>query len=381
MGGWSGLFLPLVASAAAIGSLAVAAERTEIETADGRRLTGTVVREAQDGSLLLEHGFGRYELLAPDAIRCRTAVADGPPPPTAAEQGRLLLAELPVGFRFLTTKHYIVCFDTSRDYARWCAAIFERLHDAFGNYWRRAGLDLTDPEQPLVVVIYADKRAYEADAAGDLGGAAGRVAGYYNLLSNRVTTFDLTGSDLLAADRGRPSGRVGLEILSSPAATGLIATLVHEATHQLAFNSGMHRRLAPVPLWVSEGIAMYFETPDLKNDRGWTAVGAVNRPRLDHFLKSYRPGCVAAIVGDDAAFRSPDQALDCYATAWAVCHHLLQTRKSEFVDYLRDLGTGQPLDEDTPAERLEAFRAAFGDPAAVEQAVVRSMARLAARPR
>lgn len=370
----------LLAAAALAGGLATAADQTVIETADGRRLAGRVVREAQDGSLLLEHDQGRYELLAPGEIRARTTDAEPQTPPKPAELGRLLVADLPAGFEVLTTKHYVICFATSREYAKWCAAIFERLHDAFGNYWRRAGLEVTDPERPLVVVIYADKRSYEAGAAGDLGGAAGRVAGYYNLLSNRITTYDLTGSDLLASERGRQPGQVGLEILTSPAAAGLVATLVHEATHQLAYTSGMHQRLAPVPLWVSEGIATYFETPDLTNARGWRAVGVVNRPRLDHFLKTYHPGCIEAVVRDDEAFRSPDQAGDSYATAWALCHHLLQTRKPQFVDYLRGLAVKLPLDEDTPEQRLEAFRAAFGEPADVEQAVVRSMARLASRP-
>ncbi len=368
------------AGAATLGGLAVSAEWVEVLTHDGKSRLGTIVREAQDGSLLLEDDSGRYELLGPQQIRSRIEAASLPQPLGPTELERRLLAELPAGFRALTTKHYVVCFDTSRDYAKWCAAIFERLHDAFGMYWTRAGLEIQEPDRPLVVVIYADKRAYEADAAGDLGPAASQVAGYYNLLRNRIVTYDLTGSDLLAAARGRRPGLVGLEIVSSPAAVGLVSTLVHEATHQLAFNSGMHRRLAPIPLWVSEGIATYFETPDLKNVRGWRGVGTVNRPRLDHFLRHYQPGCVATMIRDDEAFRDPDRAVDCYATAWAVCHHLLTLRKPEFVDYLRGLADKQPLDEDSADQRLAAFEAAFGDPAAVEQAVVATMARLAARP-
>jgi len=368
-----------VAAAATLVGRGASAEWAEVRTQDGRDRLGIVVRDAQDGSLLLEHESGRYELLGPKEILVRTEAAAPDQLLSPPELGKRLLAELPAGFQILTTKHYVVCFDTSRDYAKWCAAIFERLHDAFGIYWNRAGLEVQEPDRPLVVVIHADKRAYEAHAAGDLGVAASRVVGYYNLLSNRIVTYDLTGSDLLAAARGRRPGLVGLEIMSSPAAVGLVSTLVHEATHQLAFNSGMHRRLAPIPLWVSEGIATYFETPDLKNVRGWRGVGAVNRPRLDHFLRSYQPGCVAAMIRDDEAFRDPDRAVDCYATAWAVCHHLLQVHKPEFVAYLRGLAEKQPLDDDSADQRLAAFEAAFGDPAVVEQAVVAAMARLAAR--
>ena len=45
--------------------------RVDIQTRDGRGITGTIVREAQDGSLLLEHDDGRYELLAPATIASR----------------------------------------------------------------------------------------------------------------------------------------------------------------------------------------------------------------------------------------------------------------------------------------------------------------------
>jgi hypothetical protein len=87
------------------------------------------------------------------------------------------------------------------------------------------------------------------------------------------------------------------------------------------------------------------------------------------------------VVRGDDAFRDPDRAVDAYATAWAVCHHLLKVRKSAFVNYLRELAVKQPLDEDSPETRLDEFRAAFGDPAAVEEAVMKAMARLASGPR
>lgn len=344
-----------------------------------RRLDGRIVIEAADGGLLLELPDQRYEVLQPDAIIERGPLPGGQPDEQPRDLGRRVLADLPPGFDLHVSRHYVICFNTSREYAKWVAAVFERLHEAFTNTWKNAGLEVASPRHPLIVVIFADRSDYEAFATRDVGPAADRVIGYYNLASNRVTTFDLTGSDALRTP-DRPSGRAGLDILASPAAAGLVSTLVHEATHQMAFNTGMHRRLAPVPLWVSEGIATYFETPDLNNVRGWRGVGAVNRPRLDHFLRSYQPGCVAAMIRDDEAFRDPDRAVDCYATAWAVCHHLLQVHKPEFVAYLRGLAEKQPLDDDSADQRLAAFEAAFGDPAAVERGVVAAMARLASRP-
>jgi len=374
--GW--LMALVIVATPAHGEPPPGAERVELQLTDGLVVRGEVVVEAADGGVLVEHDDGRWQLVQPDDV-ARRSTAAARIAETPQQLGRRIVAELPPGFDLLVTKHYVICFDTSRDYAKWCAAVFERLYDAFGTYWERAGLDVPGPAGPLVVVIFADRHTYQAHSAATLGGASGQVAGYYDMLSNRVTTFDLTGSDALAA--GRRPGDAGLAILSSPEAAGLVATLVHEATHQLAFNGGLHRRLAPVPLWVSEGIATYFETPDLRNERGWKAVGAVNPPRLERFLQAHRPGTLAELVRDDEPLRRPETAVDAYATAWAVTHHLLQTRKADFVGYLRVLATKQPLAEDSPRSRLEEFRAAFGEPDEVEARAFKAAARLAPRGR
>ena len=149
----------------------------------------------------------------------------------------------------------------------------------------------------------------------------------------------------------------------------------------LHFSTGMHRRLAPVPLWLSEGIATYFETPELDSDRGWRGIGAINRPRLDRFLATHRRGDVAALVASDDRFRSADAPLDAYAAAWALTRHLVETLKREFIDYLRSQAAKQPLANDTPEARRRDFEAAFGaTPEAIEADVVKAMARLASRP-
>lgn len=342
-------------------------------------LEGRVVLSAVDGGVLLELADQRYEILQPDEIGGREPLDSLALPETPRDLGLRVLAELPSGFDVLVTKHYVVCFDTTRDYARWCVSLFERLHDAFANYWEKAGLDLSAADRPLVVVIFSSRTDYEKHAAAELGDAAGRVVGYYNLLSNRVTTFDLTGSDALAR-AGRSPGRAGLDALASPEAAGMVSTLVHEATHQMAFNCGMHQRLAAVPLWVSEGVATYFETPDLRSQKGWRGIGGVNRPRLEQVLGNVRPGMLADIVGSDEAFRDPAGALDAYARAWALTSFLVSTRKDQFVGYLRKIAAKPPLAEDDAATRNAEFEAAFGQPAeAFEDDVLRHLDRLAAK--
>ncbi len=353
-------------------------EQVRVADPGGERVvTSRVIVAAEDGGLLLEHPDQRLEIVAAGDIRGRDPLAEHPAPLSPKDLAAEVLRTLPPGFDHLQTRHYVVCFDTSRAYAQWCAALFERLHDAFAHFWRHAGLELAEPQEPLVVVIFADRKRYEETVVGDLGPAADRVVGYYNLLTNRVTTFDLTGSDGLDGRPGRSASRAGLEILASRQASGLVATLVHEATHQMAFNCGLHRRLAAVPLWVSEGIAIYFETPDLESDRGWRGVGGVNRARRERFLAAPRRGWLEPLVRGDETFRDAEAALDAYAAAWAATAFLVQTRKAMFVEYLRMIAAKEPLVEDDGDRRMAEFTAAFGaTPAALEEPILKYITRL-----
>ena len=176
------------------------------------------------------------------------------------------LAELPQGFDVVKTAHYMIFCNGSKAYAQWCGALFERLNMAFRNAWSRQGFELADPEFPLVAVVFADKPSYVRYAQKDLGDAADSVFGYYNMETNRMTMYDLTESGPSdASSRSRRNvgaGRIN-QFLASPNAAGAVSTIVHEATHQIAFNSGLHQRLSDCPKWFSEGIAMYCETPDL----------------------------------------------------------------------------------------------------------------------
>lgn len=354
---------------------AAAYVRVTVNHADGTRsLDGQVVAEAVDGGLLLELPTQRYVVVEPGDLVSREE-APPPEPESARELGRRILAELPAGFDLHFTQHYIVCFDTSRDYAKWAAALFERLHEAFGNFWRQAGLEAAAPDRPLVVVIFARRGDYEAHAARDLGAAADRVAGYYNFLSNRVTTYDLTGGP----SQRRP-GRIGDEILARPEAAGLVSTLVHEATHQMVYNAGLAQRLAPVPVWLNEGIATVFEAPDMRAAGGWRGLGQINHDRLHRFRASFRPGSLEPLIRGDAAFRAADTAVDAYAVAWALTWFLLETRKPQLVAYVRTQAAKPALADDSPEQRLREFEAAFGaTPAELELQLIRHMSRLELR--
>jgi hypothetical protein len=153
-------------------------------------------------------------------------------------------------------------------------------------------------------------------------------------------------------------------MLSRPGAERTVATIIHEATHQIAFNCGLQTRMADNPLWVSEGLAVYFETPDLSSAKGWKTIGGVNRVRLADFRDylARRPaGSLQTLLSSDDRLRDPQQAADAYAEAWALNYFLLRAKPKEYEKYLKLLSTKRPFIWDTPEKRLIEFQAIFGD--------------------
>ncbi len=334
---------------------------------DGRQseVAGKLLVKAADGGLLLLAPDGVLWGIQPEEIVSQTQDDEPFKPLSAAQLGKQLLAELPPGFEIHNTTRYVICHNTSREYAQWCGALLERLNRAFVNYWTRKGCKLHDGEFPLVAIVFADRDAFAQFAESEVGKAAQNMIGYYSLRTNRVLMYDLTGSN---ADRA-PGQRRGSstqinDLLSRPEAEQTVATIIHEATHQVAFNCGLQARFADIPLWVSEGLAVYFETPDLQSAKGWRTIGGVHDTRLERFREylTRRPaGSLKSLIADDKRVRDPATALDAYAEAWALNYYLIRQHPKEYSTYIKQLAEKQPLLWDEPAARLKEFRAAFGD--------------------
>lgn len=343
-------------------------------------LQGKVVVKAQDGGLLLMTPAGELWTIEPDQIISHTQ--DDVPFEPANEDAlaESLLKELPDGFEVYRTEHYLIVHNASRAYATWCGALFERLYWAFNNYWDRKGFDLHEPEFPLVAVVFGDRQSYANYARPEVGDAVENIIGYYSLRSNRMTMYDLTGvASLRRPGNQRTTAAQINAMLAQPQAEQTVATVIHEATHQIALNCGLQTRYADIPLWVSEGIAVYFETPDLSSSRGWRTIGGVNSMRLRqlrHDLPSRAPGSLVTLLADDKRFRDPRTAVSAYAEAWALNYFLINQYPRQFVDYLQKLAKKEPLLWDEPEQRLQEFRDAFGDIDELEQQMLRFVSRL-----
>ncbi|MEC7501681.1 MAG: DUF1570 domain-containing protein [Planctomycetota bacterium] len=364
-------------------------ETVEVEQAGSSfRLRGEIIVEATDGGMILRDRQGKLWPLQPDQIKKR-ATDDVPfSLMKPAELSKEILKELPAGFSIHKTKHYLICYNTSKSYAQWCGALFERLFRAYNNYWKRRDLAISTPEMPLVAIVCKDKQTWHHYAGPEVGTAVDSIDGYYNLITNRIATYDLTANPRTAVRTSKSQDASEINrLLSLPQAGQLVATVIHEATHQIAFNCGIQQRLSDIPIWLNEGMAMFFETPDLRSKKGWRGMGEINLNRLQQFQNylQRRPDdslYTLIVNGNRMQGRSEDQRfqgqkgmLDAYSEAWALTYYLLTYRQDAFVKYLMFTSEKKPGRSDSEARKIEDFEKFFGDLQSLDQAFLERMQR------
>lgn len=343
-------------------------EVREVRFRDGemlREVLGEVLVEAVDGGILLQGADGRQWAIQPEEIE-NSRAGSGPLVPLTSEQIEAeLLQELPAGFKVLRTDHYVLMYNTTKAYCQWTGNLLERLYKAHFAFWKKRGVELQEPRFPLVAIIFDTKESYKQYAGKELGEGAESIIGYYHLQSNRITMFDLTGIEgILPSDAKVAKNILIGEILRQPGAERTVATIVHEAFHQLAYNSGLQVRLADNPFWVSEGLAVYFESPDHSSSTGWSTIGKVNQYNLREFsnyLRQRPADSLVTLLSDDSRFRNPATATATYAEAWALNYYLFRRRSKEYAKYLTFLATKKPLGQSDPKQRIEEFKQFFGD--------------------
>lgn len=354
---------------------------------DGKelRLIGQVIVRAVDGGVLMQTREGRLWMLQPAEI-IRQFNDDKPMTSvTQEEAAQAVLQTLPSGFKYRTTAHYVIVYDTSDHYAIWCGSILEQLYRAFTNYWSRRGIKLHEPTVPLVAVVFGNPTAYAKHAVSEAGEGAEGIPAYYHLITNRITMRDptsLTGRSV-AGGRAKNLGEFVRRLFANPEGAAAVTNIVHEATHQLHFNTGLTQRLASCPKWASEGIAVFFETPDLGSSArsGWAGVGDLNVIRLRDFQRymTHRPAdSLLRLIADDGRFAGDNNLIETYAESWALTYFLSRQYPREFADYMKTIMQKSPCIDDAPDQRLKEFEDAFGDLQRIDQQFIRYISRLRA---
>ena len=345
-------------------------DRLEVDV-QGETVTfrGRLVTSGDPNALLLLHEDSRLQKISRSDVLRHESDKSGLEFASRDKVVESLRIEFGSEFNIHQTAHYIICFNTVPEYAKWVGALLERLHRAYYAYWGKRRGDLQAVTKPLVVVVHKNQVSFKKYVEGDLGASSEYIPGYYSQESNRINLYDLSRLTerqekmvIQGSRPGSPAQQIS-RVLNHPTAERNVATIVHEGTHQLCFNSGMIRRLSYTPLWLSEGMAIYFETPDLSHATGWTAVGRVNQYNLKYFrylVQNRQLLELKALLGSDEVFRSSETVRAAYAQSWALNYFLQKTRPEEYRSFVKMQRLHVPLSEVSEDRRLSMFISVFG---------------------
>lgn len=263
---------------------------------------------------------------------------------SASEVRARLAGELGKSFEISGTGHYLVAHAPGqRDY--WSKR-FEDLYRSFVHYFRVRGFRLQEPEFPLVAIVFRSQDDFLAYARREGAQIGPNVLGYYSPVSNRISLFDIGGGQAKAEDWHENA-----------------ATIIHEAAHQTAFNTGVHRRFGSAPRWLVEGLGTMFEAEGVWDSTHRSSrPSRYNRGRLAQFkrLLASRPEkSLEEFITNDRVFQSNvDRA---YAEAWAFSFFLVETRPKKYSELLARTAARPSFVRYDAADRLTDFTTIFGN--------------------
>ncbi|MAT14389.1 MAG: hypothetical protein CMJ46_03875 [Planctomyces sp.] len=295
---------------------------------------------------------------------------------TTLQMKSQLHSEFGRDFEVATTARYITV--APRGTASAYVKLFDQVYRQFYSYFKLRGMNLDEPEFPMVSVIFPDQQQFIDYCRQDGVRYQPELQGYYQPRTNRVAlyiptnqvtwqspsrvnsslslrkTFEQSPSPFPTVDTFSQSEHyANLALLDEELAN----TIIHEGTHQVAFNMNLHSRLGDNPRWVVEGLAMVFESPGIRTASRVTEE-TLNRERFlwfgDYSSRRRPDNALANFVVSDNLFNS--SALDAYSEAWALSYYLLETRPRQYVDYLKLVSTHSNGRRYTPEERLTDFQ-------------------------
>lgn len=309
----------------------------------GRRLEGAPLAWSASDVLLLARD-GRLHNFHPGEARNYRKKSDHFVSYSSGDMRSQLKSEFGKGFEVSQTGHYLVVHP--RGQREVWARRFEELYRSYLKYFTARGFEPRRPEFPLVAVAFPNQREFLSYAQQSGAKLVTNTLGYYSPQTNRILLYDVTGGN-----QDDPNWQINAE------------TIVHEAIHQMAFNSGVHSRFAPPPRWVAEGLGTLFEARGVANaDRYIKQSERINQHRLADF-RNYctagrETGSLAGFLASDRSFQTSPEAA--YSEAWALTFFLFETQPARYVDYLQHTARRAEFTDYRATDRLTDFQRYFG---------------------
>jgi hypothetical protein len=309
----------------------------------GQRIEGMPLAWSSAKVYLLQRDGAMAEFVPSDAQNYHKNSEGFSPYPQNMLRG-MLEREFGPQFEVTGTGHFLVVHPKGQSQT-W-AQRFEDMYRSCVMYFSVRGFKLSDPQFPLVAIVFANKDDFHHYAAKDTVPADAGLLGYYSPYTNRVALFDIGD--------GRANSAQWQQNFS---------TVLHEASHQTAFNTGIHSRWSPPPRWVAEGLGTMFEAKGVADSRTYTSQqDRINRGRLKDFkalLPKYKPEALTEMISSDHQFeRDP---INAYAQAWAFTFFLVEQMPRDYARYLEKTASRPPFAPYSSAARLKDFTDVFGE--------------------
>lgn len=279
--------------------------------------------------------------------------------------------------------HYLLLYDTDDKRANERLKLLESVYEVFLMRFFAHGVELEVPDEYLKVVLFHEQGDFQLVAKRQTEDAI-NLNGFWDPATNTSMFYDQATGDMYKAFRRissqfeqlkeqakRTRGPGTKETVRLANTLSLLAEVVresedvkvvsHEATHQLAGNTGLLPRHVMIPRWVHEGLAAYFETPE---EAAWSGIGAVNSDRLEWYralARDQEHSSIEFVVSDkifDLAASSIG-VLHGYGQGWALTHFLMDQRFEEFMGFYRRLGEMPPHTLLTGEVVLNTFDSSF----------------------
>lgn len=311
-------------------------------------------------------------------------------------------ATLGAAYRRSESDHFIVLSDSDPEWVRSRLTMMENARREFFRVSRSLNMPLVPHERKLLCILIESYDDFVAYSNTHDGISATWIAGYYSLPHNRVVFYnDVNGpafSPRLAslADRQRegrvrhvggaaPSGaheardpgreaEQAMREVERLASDFSVAKTVHETVHLLSFNTGLQSPSRAYPIWLSEGLASNFETPDASGAFGPGMATSERERTFARLSESGKLMPLDRLIGLAEVPPDEPQAVEqVYAQAHVLFAHLYATRRVSLGRYFEDLGARSG--NTSAAEHQRLFERCFGSIRDIEAELAKSLRR------
>lgn len=313
----------------------------EVDVAGGKIFGMPVHWGRADAALLTP--AGRMHILKTSEILHHQVLNHPYVPQSLSAAKNQLQQELGNRFEVQVAGPYVLA--TPRGQGKRWQSRFISLLGGYQRYFQVRGWQIRRADFPLIVIVFPSRSEFLQYASHEIGSLPPKAVGSYFPSSNRCILYQIPGHQ-------------GTNWSETE------ATIVHEAVHQLAYNSGVHERLFQNPLWFVEGLATMFERPavyELGVERSQAAsrvhygqlkvaANALTNPQqLSHEFEGL-------IMSDELFRRDPHLA---YALSWSLTFYLAERMPQQYQRLMRAQAS-HPFGSYSAESRLSDFRRAVG---------------------